>query len=43
MAGDKVWLQITDISDGVYLYDNTNHFSHFAGWLLLETETFDSL
>lgn len=43
MAGDKVWLQITDISDGVYLYDNSNHFSHFTGWLLLEKETIDSL
>ncbi|EFX76551.1 Cntnap2 protein [Daphnia pulex] len=32
--GDKVWLQITDISDGVYLYDNSNHYSHFTGWLL---------
>jgi hypothetical protein len=34
LAGDQVWLQITDVSDGVYLYDNSNHFSHFTGWLL---------
>ncbi|XP_046448520.1 uncharacterized protein LOC124197226 isoform X1 [Daphnia pulex] len=40
-AGDRVWLQITDMSDGVYLYDSNSHYTHFTGWLL-EEETFDS-
>jgi hypothetical protein len=42
-AGDKVWLQITDMSDGVYLYDSANHYTHFTGWLLESEETSNSL
>jgi hypothetical protein len=40
-AGDRVWLQIIDMSDGVYLYDSNSHYTHFTGWLL-EEETLDS-
>lgn len=44
-SGDRVWLQITDVSDGVYLYDNGNHYTHFTGWLLqliADTKGFNS-
>ncbi|KAK4014936.1 hypothetical protein OUZ56_027449 [Daphnia magna] len=35
-AGDKVWVQIAGISEGVSLHDGINHFTHFIGWLLRE-------
>jgi hypothetical protein len=35
--GDRVWLQIWDLSsEGVYLYDDSNHFTHFTGFMLEE-------
>ncbi|KAI9563669.1 hypothetical protein GHT06_011133 [Daphnia sinensis] len=35
--GDRVWLQITDVSDGVALRDaNNQHYTHFSGFLLQE-------
>ena len=34
--GDRVWLQIWDFSEGVYLYDDSNHFTHFTGFMLEE-------
>ncbi|KZS16841.1 Uncharacterized protein APZ42_017452 [Daphnia magna] len=35
--GDRVWLQITDMSDGVSLRDAHNqHYTHFTGFLLQE-------
>jgi hypothetical protein len=38
-AGDKVWVEIqvdSTYSSGVYLYDDSTHFTHFNGWLLHE-------
>jgi hypothetical protein len=35
-AEDQVWLQIGKLSDGVELYDDRRHFTHFSGFLLEE-------
>jgi hypothetical protein len=35
--GDRIWLQITGMSDGVFLYDAPEiHHTHFSGFLLEE-------
>jgi hypothetical protein len=34
--GDLVWVEITAMSSGVYLYDNVNHYTHFTGFVLNE-------
>ena len=35
--GDQIWLQITGMSDGVFLYDAPEiHHTHFTGFLLEE-------
>ncbi len=34
--GDKIWIEIVDMSAGMYLFDGNNHYSHFSGWLLEE-------
>ena len=34
--GDQIWLQITDISSGVNLYDDNYHYTHFTGFMLQE-------
>ncbi len=34
--GDQVWLQICIQSTGVYLYDNSDHYTHFTGFMLEE-------
>jgi hypothetical protein len=41
-AGDQVWVQISDQSSGVYLFDDNRHFTHFTGWIL-EQDNFPSL
>jgi hypothetical protein len=35
-SGDQVWLQIYYQSTGVYLNDNSYHYTHFTGWMLEE-------
>jgi hypothetical protein len=35
-AGDKIWVQITSLTAGMYLYDDPLNFNHFSGWLLEE-------
>ncbi len=38
-AGDLVWVEIQvdpTYSTGVYIYDDSTHFTHFNGWLLHE-------
>jgi hypothetical protein len=34
--GDQVWVAISDISTGVNLADNSNHNTHFTGFILEE-------
>jgi hypothetical protein len=35
--GDQVWLQIDyQIHTGVFLYDDSDHFTHFTGFMLEE-------
>jgi hypothetical protein len=34
--GDQIWLQISDVSSGVTLYDNNSHLTHFTGFMLQE-------
>lgn len=34
--GDQIWLQITAMSAGVYLFDSNYYYTHFTGWLLEE-------
>jgi hypothetical protein len=34
--GDQLWLQIDWGSTGAYLYDDSDHFTHFTGWMLEE-------
>ncbi len=33
---DRVWMEIFDISSGAYLYDDTDHLTHFTGFMLEE-------
>jgi hypothetical protein len=35
-AGDQLWLQIGKLSNGVELYDDRRHLTHFSGFLLEE-------
>ncbi|XP_057368213.1 uncharacterized protein LOC130689201 [Daphnia carinata] len=35
-SGDQIWLQITAMSPGVYLFDSNYYYTHFTGWLLEE-------
>lgn len=35
-AGDKVWVGIESRSQGIYLFDDDRHLTHFTGWLLEE-------
>jgi hypothetical protein len=35
-SGDQVWVAIYYQSTGANLYDNSNHFTHFTGWMLQE-------
>lgn len=35
-AGDLISVQITSITTGVVLQDNSAHFTHFNGWLMQE-------
>ncbi len=36
-AGDKIWVQIISMAEGMYLYDySSKHYNHFSGWLLEE-------
>lgn len=35
-SGDQIWLQITAMSAGVYLFDSNYYYTHFTGWLLEE-------
>ena len=41
-AKDQIWLQISYMSTGTFLYDDYNHHTHFSGWLL-EEKIYDSL
>jgi hypothetical protein len=34
--GDKVWVQISSMSWGVKLYDDSRHHTHFTGFMLEE-------
>ncbi len=34
--GDKIWIGIVGLSEGMYLFDGNNHYNHFSGWLLEE-------
>jgi hypothetical protein len=34
--GDKVWVQISSMSTGVKLYDDSRHHTHFTGFMLEE-------
>lgn len=34
--GDQVWVQISYISPGTFLYDDSFHHTHFTGFLLEE-------
>ncbi len=33
---DRVWVQISTMSTGVKLYDDSNHHTHFTGFMLEE-------
>jgi hypothetical protein len=33
---DQVWLEITAMSIGAYLYDSSFHYTHFTGFMLEE-------
>jgi hypothetical protein len=33
---DQVWMEIIQISSGAFLYDNSNHLTHFTGFMLDE-------
>ena len=35
-SGDQVWLQIGGSSTGTYLFDDSNHRTHFTGFMLEE-------
>ncbi len=35
-SGDQVWMEITAIASGVFLYGDSGHSTHFAGWMLQE-------
>ena len=35
-SGDQVWVAITAESTGASLADNSEHFTHFTGWMLEE-------
>jgi hypothetical protein len=41
-VGDQVWVEIFKLGDytgntrAVYLFDDSNHYTHFNGWLLQE-------
>jgi hypothetical protein len=37
-AEDQVWLQIVGLSS-IFLHDESNHFTHFNGWMLQEDIT----
>ncbi len=34
--GDQVWLQIDYQSTGAFLYDDSDHYNHFTGFMLEE-------
>jgi hypothetical protein len=34
--GDQVWLQIQWQTTGAYLYDDSDHLTHFTGFMLEE-------
>ncbi len=34
--GDQVWVAIYWQSTGAYLYDNSQHYNHFTGFMLEE-------
>jgi hypothetical protein len=34
--GDKIWVEITSMSSGAYLVDDSSHFTHFTGFMLEE-------
>jgi len=40
--GDEIWLKITDMPSGVFLFDDDHHHTHFTG-ILLEEEIVTSL
>ena len=35
-VGDRVWLELPRGQVNAYLHDNSNHFTHFTGWMLQE-------
>ncbi len=35
-SGDQVWVAINYQSTGAYLYDDSDHFTHFTGFMLEE-------
>ena len=35
-SGDQVWVAITAISSGTFLYDDGSHHNHFTGFMLEE-------
>ncbi len=35
-SGDQVWMDISNISNGTYLSDNSDHRTHFTGFMLQE-------
>jgi hypothetical protein len=35
-SSDKVWMTIYSMSPGAFLYDTSNHFTHFTGFMLEE-------
>jgi hypothetical protein len=35
-VGDKIWVEIVSMSEGMFLYDSDSHYNHFNGWLLEE-------
>jgi hypothetical protein len=35
-SGDQLWVEILIISTGAYLYDDSNHLTHFTGFMLEE-------
>jgi hypothetical protein len=41
-SGDQVWVGITGMTSGSYLYDDGNHYTHFTGFML-EEEVFATL
>jgi hypothetical protein len=34
-SGDQIWVEYSS-SPGAYLYDNSNHYNHFTGFMLEE-------